>query len=327
MVRTAFILFLSFVLLPSAAYSKGSVSVGDNIPHNLELKSQNGETQNFSALVGKKGLVLVFVRSVDWCPYCQKQLIDLDKSTKRFNDFGYNVVSVSYDSPQAMRKFVTTNKPKMTLLSDPRSESIRAFGILNEDVAKGTVSYGVPYPGVYIVGKDKKVQAKFFEAGYKDRPSTDEILAKIEALNPPELPPMTMETMGTDPILPGEEFVEIPQEELPPLVLPGVSNTIDPITDIDNLEPPIVPDTPVIPETVPAPNANLEALESVGNTIPDAPQVSSPTIEAPIIEAPAIDPMPKIIDNLDNEFLEDLPQPDLPENGAERGQGGDVNVM
>jgi hypothetical protein len=109
------------------------------------------------------------------------------------------------------------------MLSDPRSESIRAFGILNEEPAKGTRSYGIPYPGVYVIGADKKLQAKFFEEGYKDRPATVDILAKIEELNPPVEPPMTMEEMGQDPIAPDEMYIETPEKiEEPAVVAPEV---------------------------------------------------------------------------------------------------------
>jgi len=82
------------------------------------------------------------------------------------------------------------------------------------------MSYGIPHPGVYIVDKNKKVQAKFFKDGYKDRPAVAEILAKIEQLNPPEIPPMTIGTMGEDPILPEEQFIETPAETLAPILTP-----------------------------------------------------------------------------------------------------------
>jgi peroxiredoxin len=227
MIRILPLILTVFVLtIPSLSHAKGSVNVGDTIPHDLSLQDYDEKMRSFSDLTGSKGLVLVFVRSANWCPYCQKQLIELDESTERFKEWGYNVVSVSYDTPGDMQRFVTTQKPKLTLLSDPRSKSIRAFGILNEEVAKGTRSYGVPYPGVYIVDKNKKVQATFFKEGYKDRPATRDILAKIEQLNPPEVPEMTMEEMGTDPIDPENAYVEIPQEELPPLIESNVGDEV-----------------------------------------------------------------------------------------------------
>jgi hypothetical protein len=64
------------------------------------------------------------------------------------------------------------------LLSDPESSIIRAFGILNETVKPGTVGYGIPYPGVYILDRQGKIVAKYFEDDYKDRVATADILAR-----------------------------------------------------------------------------------------------------------------------------------------------------
>lgn len=227
MIRSFLIVLGLVMFYPAALQAKGTVNVGDTIPHDLVLQDSSGKMRSFSDLKGDKGLVLVFVRSADWCPYCQKQLLELDESNEKFEEWGYEVVSISYDTPEALQKFITTNKPGLTMLSDPRSESIRAFGILNEEPAKGTRSYGIPYPGVYVIGADKKVQAKFFEEGYKDRPATVEILARIEELNPPVEPPMTVEEMGQDPIAPDEMFIETPEKiEEPVVVAPEVEEPI-----------------------------------------------------------------------------------------------------
>lgn len=214
---------LSLMLLPVPSFAKGSVKVGDTIPHDLRLENHEGLKRSFVDLRGKKGIVLVFVRSVEWCPFCQKQLLELNKNAKKFNDLGYPVVTISYDTPPSMSKFVTVNRPKITLLSDPRSEVIRAFGILNENSVIGTRSYGISHPGVYIIDKNKKVQAKFFNEGYQERPSVKVLLSKIKKLNPPPvpyIPPMTIENMGQDPIILGDDVITVPDKIIDPVLLP-----------------------------------------------------------------------------------------------------------
>lgn len=221
LILTVFSAFLLVTAFSDVSLAKGNVKVGDTIPHDLALKDQNGKIRSFADLTGEKGLVLVFTRSAEWCPYCQKQLIDLDKNRKDFNDAGYKIASVSYDPVEQLQKFKTKHNPQITLLSDPASESIRAFGILNIANAKGTFSYGIPYPGVYIVSKDKKVQAKFFEEDYKDRPSTKQLLDEIKKINAPAEPVYeSLDKMGTDPIVPGEDVIDIPEKITDPVDLP-----------------------------------------------------------------------------------------------------------
>ncbi len=276
-----FLLFITIICFsPTTSHAYGDIKVGDTIPHDLTLTDQNGKEQSFKNLTGDKGIVLMFVRSVDWCPYCQKQLLEMNKNAKKFSDWGYTLVSVSYDRVQDFEKFVTNNKPDITLLSDPSSESIRAFGILNDRIAKGTRSYGVPFPGVYVVDKDKKVQAKFFNDGFQDRASARQILVKIEQLNPPEIPPMTMETMGTDPIPLDDAFVEIPQGELPPLIgedIDVVEQTIQDVeTEAEQLEK--QPEFEIVPPTIPEiPAPIMDDPNLIIDELNIAPPPSTPT--------------------------------------------------
>jgi len=40
--------------------------VGETIPHRLNATDQRGQTVDFSSVAGKKGLILLFTRSLDW---------------------------------------------------------------------------------------------------------------------------------------------------------------------------------------------------------------------------------------------------------------------
>jgi peroxiredoxin len=68
------------------------------------------------------------------------------------------------------------------LLSDPDSKIIRTYDILNEAVKPGTPTYGIPYPGVYVVDAQGRVVSKYFEDDYRERVSTAEILARRSEL-------------------------------------------------------------------------------------------------------------------------------------------------
>ena len=64
------------------------------------------------------------------------------------------------------------------LLSDIDSEVIRAYGILNDQVApEDGFFYGIPYPGVYVTDKEGRVAAKFFHGTYKKRDSAELLIA------------------------------------------------------------------------------------------------------------------------------------------------------
>lgn len=223
MVRALLFSFLVvLVCMPFSASAQG-VDVGAPLPGTVSAKDQNGKSQDFDSLKGEKGLMLVFIRSVEWCPYCQRQVIELGENAAKFTELGYPPVAVSYDTVEKLAAFQAKFKPGLTLLADPRSEIIKQFDLFNNNYAKGTMAYGTPYPGVYIISADKIIKAKFFKEGVQDRPTIDELVEGIKALNPPPAP------VAMDP---AEEF---PQEETAP-VAPPAETPLSPAAEMPALD-------------------------------------------------------------------------------------------
>lgn len=156
------------------------VNIGTEIPHMLEVPNQNNDIQSFDGLVGEKGLVLFFVRSADWCPFCKIQILDLDKRAGEFTELGYNVATVSYDAPEKLKNFYDRYKITVPMLSDVDSEIIKAFDILNTEKEEGEFGYGIPHPGIFVIYPDKTIGAKYFEEGYKERPDLDVVLSDLQ---------------------------------------------------------------------------------------------------------------------------------------------------
>jgi len=47
----------------------------------------------------------LFVRSASWCPFCQVQLIDVNRITADLAKRGYTLAALSYDSPEVLATF------------------------------------------------------------------------------------------------------------------------------------------------------------------------------------------------------------------------------
>ncbi len=63
------------------------------------------------------------------------------------------------------------------LLSDPDSEIIKRFGILNTLTDPDDHPwYGIPFPGTYVIDADGIIIEKFFESSFMLRPSADQLL-------------------------------------------------------------------------------------------------------------------------------------------------------
>jgi len=158
-------------------------SLGTVFPHSLETLDKNNTTRNFESLSGEKGIALVFIRSLDWCPFCKRQIIEINKQREAFDKLGITLIGVSYDSPETLMDFSQQFDIEIELLSDAESEIINALGIRNEEHKEGTPGYGIPHPGIIIVDTQKKIRAKFNEDGYRNRPKVEDVLTSIKALN------------------------------------------------------------------------------------------------------------------------------------------------
>lgn len=89
------------------------------------------------------------------------------------------MASLSYDSQQVLSNFAGRVKITYPMLSDPDSNVIRAFGLLNETVPKGTPFFGVPWPASFIIAPGGTVKARFLEKDYRQRYSAGTVLLSI----------------------------------------------------------------------------------------------------------------------------------------------------
>ncbi len=155
---------------------KSGPAVGAHIP-DFEAVDIDGKRQTFDTLRGPRGLVLVFARSADWCPYCKTQLADLNRQAEGFRKRGLNVASLTYDSVDILKTFSARIGIKYTMLSDPESKVIRAFDILNTNVPPGP-RFGIPFPGTYVINEKGIVTAKYFDDDYRERFSAASMLTR-----------------------------------------------------------------------------------------------------------------------------------------------------
>ena len=96
---------------------------------------------------------------------------------EEFQAAGLQIVGVSYDAVEDLKKFADAKEIAFPLLSDEGSETIRAYGLHHQD--------GYPYPGTILVGQNGVIQAKLFREGYQQRHANDELLDAAQAINTP----------------------------------------------------------------------------------------------------------------------------------------------
>lgn len=152
------------------------LAIGTPLPA-IAVQGAAQSWQSLEAFTGPKGLVIVAVRSVEWCPFCMKQLVNLNDQLAGFAEAGLNVVGITYDSPQAQQQFREDFDIGFPLLSDIDAKTFSALGILHQDYAPGDDHYGIPYPGSFVLSPEGVIVGKQFLDGYRERIDAAAILA------------------------------------------------------------------------------------------------------------------------------------------------------
>jgi Peroxiredoxin len=80
-----------------------------------------------------------------------------------------NLAAISYDPVATLADFSARRGITFPLLSDPGSDTITRYGILNTTVDAKNALYGYPFPGTFIVDRQGVVTSRYFEEAYQER--------------------------------------------------------------------------------------------------------------------------------------------------------------
>lgn len=165
-------LFSLLLLLTNKSFADTNIDVGPTLGKQapaISVINTLHQPVTIKQLSGDKGLVILFFRSADWCPFCKKHLIELNNHAKKFTTLGYGLAAISYDNIDALKTFTEQKSISYPLLSDQKVQTMLAYDIVNNKYATDSDNYGIPYPGVVVIDNKGNVIHKHFFKGYKKR--------------------------------------------------------------------------------------------------------------------------------------------------------------
>jgi peroxiredoxin len=154
----------------------------------IALSDVNGDVISLADLAGENGTVIYFNRSVDWCPYCQVQVMELDTFSGQFANRGYGLAVITYDSVEILQAFAERRSVSIALLSDPDSSLVSAFDIRDPVYTDPDhYAFGVPYPITFVIDPDGVITHKLWHEpgfgemrGYRERISVRDVISLLE---------------------------------------------------------------------------------------------------------------------------------------------------
>lgn len=171
------------------------IAVGQKVP-DVHAKDLDGKDVALSALYAKGSVLLAFYRG-GWCPYCSFEIHSLVKAYPEYTKRGVTPVAISVDTPENEAKTNATFTIPFPVLSDESLAFINGFHVAKTlDAAEyakykgfgvdlesysGKPHHVIAVPALFLVDKTGRVRWAHSDPSYTVRPSTEQILAAIDA--------------------------------------------------------------------------------------------------------------------------------------------------
>ncbi len=132
--KTIMILFLCAVIVPIfAARKKPRLKVGDVAPEFI-LQGDDGKTYSLSDFDDQKVVLFFYPRDDSY--YCTKQVCSLAQGYNLLKKNGIQLFGINHQSVESHQAFKEKHAVPFTLLSDPKSEAIKAYGAYSPFLTK-----------------------------------------------------------------------------------------------------------------------------------------------------------------------------------------------
>ena len=127
---------------------------GDRIP-DFRVMDQDGNTVTQKDFEGKR--IVLYFYPKDSTPGCTAEACNLRDNYAALRAAGYEIYGVSKDSIASHGRFMEKNSLPFTLLSDPSTEMLQAFGAWGEKKLYGKVSMGT-LRKTFIIAADGTIE-------------------------------------------------------------------------------------------------------------------------------------------------------------------------
>ena len=153
-----------------------AADVGSTAP-DFTLMNQDREPVTLSQLKGKP-VVLAFFPAA-FSGVCQKELCTFRDSIGALNNAGARVLGISVDTFFALKAFQDQQKLNFPLLSDFNKETIRQYGVFNEDMIG---LKGIAKRAVFVLDKDGIVRHREVLEDARNEPDYKKVLDSVASL-------------------------------------------------------------------------------------------------------------------------------------------------
>jgi peroxiredoxin len=182
-----------FVIGLSAQEKPEGLFINSKAP-DFKATDQNGNSIRLKEMV-KKGNVILFFYRGNWCPYCSRQLKQMQDSLELLTAKGVQVLAITPEKIDGISKTIEKSSASFPIIHDEEGKIMKAYDVhfavdeklvnrykmsgIDLEAINGKNGTNLPIPAVYIINKENTIVYRYFNEDYKKRVSVKELLLQL----------------------------------------------------------------------------------------------------------------------------------------------------
>jgi peroxiredoxin len=192
MKKYIFITLLLFIGIQ--AFAQNGLKKGAAAPAFIATDNTGKSIGLKTLLKEHKAVVLFFYRG-QWCPYCNKQIKELQDSLQLLTNKGAYVIAVTPETNDNIKKTIDKTHASFSIIQDKGYKIMKAYDVnytvdpamlgklknYGVDLEKnnGNADHILPVPATYVISHAGKISYVHFDKDYTKRASVQDILKSL----------------------------------------------------------------------------------------------------------------------------------------------------
>lgn len=182
------------MLLTLNLFAQTGLKTGDTAPK-FTAVDNTGKTLSLKSLLKSHKAVVLFFYRGQWCPYCNKQIKELQDSLQLLTGKGAYVVGVTPETSENINKTIDKTHASFSIIQDKGYTIMKAYQVnytVDAELLGKLKNYGVdleknngntdhvlPVPATYVIDQSGKIIYVHFDKDYTKRASVQSIMAVL----------------------------------------------------------------------------------------------------------------------------------------------------
>ena len=170
------------------------LKIGDKAPGFIATDNSGKSIALKNMLKSHKAVVLFFYRG-QWCPYCNKQIKQLQDSLQLLTAKGAYVIGVTPETSENINKTIDKTHASFSIIQDKGYKIMKAYQVnyivdpamlvklksygIDLEKNNGNTDHVLPVPATYVIDSSGKIIFVHFDKDITKRASVSSILATL----------------------------------------------------------------------------------------------------------------------------------------------------